>query len=204
MNQFNLAQFPPTLNPHLFNAEGDRIDYTIYDRLELDNASGPIEREFFSQGVNEDDPVTGTRKTKADTNFRGGLIPEGQSFGTFIFRFLFESENILTEAQKLAFNSWVHTTVMEFNIESKNEYGTWKLTELFGNTNDTIVTAGATGQAASDGRAIYSGMKVLNLAIPLPRLTDVHMNMIQYAASPGDNDGDYIGCYMVGIKNRAG
>jgi len=196
---------PTTLNLKLFNQAGDQIDYTFYDRLKLNNAAGAIEREWFVTGLNETDPVSANRKTIADTNVRGGgRIPEGQAAGIFAMKFVYESESVKTEAQRVLQRQWIHSCVVEFLIESKNQYGTWKLSELLGFVDDSQVTASATGQAFEASRGDYKGIKKFNLYIPLPRLTSYSVRLTQGIAPDASLDGDFIYCGLVGILNRAG
>ncbi len=195
---------PATLNPPLFNAQGDQIDYTYYDRLALHNASGAIEREWFVNGIGQDDPVTGVRKTIADTNVRGGAIPEGQAFNMFALKFWYEAQAVMTEAERISWNQWVHGATIEFLIESKNQYGTWKLSEIMGAVDDSQVTASATGQAFSPSRGVFNGIKPFNLIIPLPRLTSYSVRLTQGVASIAGLDEDFLCCGMVGVLNRKG
>jgi len=193
-----------TLNLPLFNEQGDQIDYTLYDRMALDNGSGPTEREFFVNGLGSEDPITGLRKTKADTNVREGKIPEGQAFAAFALKFWIETDEVRTEAERVLFNNWIKGCVVEILIESKNQYGTWKLSEIFGRVDDSQVTAGANGQAFEVSRGDYSGVKKFNLYIPLPRLVTYSVKLIQTVAPAAALDGDFIACGLVGILNRAG
>ena len=195
---------PPTLNPQLFNAAGDEIDYTNYDRMQLNNAGGAVEREFFVIGVGQEDPISAVRKTKADTNVRGGRIAEGQAMGVFALKFYYENGAVKTEAQKILKDLWIHGTYIEFLIESKNEYGIWKLSELLGFVDDAQVTASATGQASNASQGEYFGIKQLNYYIPLPRLCSYSVNMVQTVVPDASQDADYLNCALVGIKNRAG
>jgi len=193
-----------TLNLPLFNEQGDQIDYTLYDRMALNNAGGAIEREFFVNGLGDTDPVSTLRKTKADTNVREGKIPEGQAFAAFALKFWIETDEVRTEPERVLFNQWVKGCVVEILIESKNQYGTWKLSEILGKVDDSQVTAGAAGQAFEASRGDYAGIKKFNLYIPLPRLVTYSVKLIQTVAPAAALDGDFINCGLVGILNRAG
>lgn len=196
---------PPSLNLPLFNAAGDQIDYTLYDRLQLNNAGGAVEREFFANGLGDTDPISTRRKTQADTNVRKGQIPEGQAFAVFALKFWLESGNdAKTEAERVGLRDWIHNCTVEFLIESKNNYGIWKLSELFGIVDDMQVTAGAAGQAFEPSRGEYVGIKKLNLYIPLPRLTSYNVRLNQEAAPAAALDEVFLCCGLVGILNRAG
>ncbi len=196
--------FPATLNLPLFNAAGDQFDNTWYDRLILDNAAGIGERRFFSNGLNDQDPVSGNAKTLADTNVKRGVVAEGKAFGIFALHFIYESNAVKTEAEMQLRNQWLMNTVIEFDIESKQQYGQWKLSEIFGAPDLSLTTAGATGQAAQSSQGQFNAVKPLNMYIPLPRLTSYNVIMKQYVASDAALDGDFLYCGLVGIENRAG
>jgi len=204
MNDAQKPVLPSTLNLKLFNAAGDQIDYTLYDRLKLNNAGGAIEREWFTTGLNDTDPVSANRKTIADTNVRGGRVPEGQAMAVFAMKFIYEAQVVKTEAQRVLQRQWIHSCSVEFLIESKNQYGTWKLSELLGFVDDSQVTAGAAGQAFESSQGDYRGIKKFNLYIPLPRLTSYSVRLNQGIAPDASLDGDFIYCGLVGILNRAG
>jgi hypothetical protein len=133
---------PPTLNLKLFNQQGDQLDYSNYDRLLLNNAGGAIERSFFEVGLGQTDPVSARRKTLADTNVRSGQTPEGQAFAAFVLKFFIENNANFSEANYLSWILWLKDTVIQINLETKKEYGTWKLGELLGiPANGLIVPA---------------------------------------------------------------
>lgn len=199
-----LTVVPPTLDLQLFNEEGDQIDYTFFDRLELSDVADSEEREFFVNGVGDIDPVTGNRKTKFDTNIRGKAIPSGQAFAGFILKFSYQSEKLKSEAELQLKNNWMHGIFLEFHIESKNQYGQWTLMELLGEVDDTITNAAAAGPARQSSQGNYQGVKTLNLYIPLPSLTSFSVKMFQQALSDTALNGDFLKCDFIGILNRKG
>ncbi len=196
---------PPTLNLKLFQQEGDQLDYTHYDRIMLNNAGGAIERAFFEIGLGETDSVSSRRKTLADTNLRDGRIPEGQAFAAFVLKFWDEKNANLSEANYLSWIQWVRDTVIQIRIDTKQEYGTWKLSELLGvPTNGLIVPAAAGSNVALLSVGMFQSIKPLNLYIPFPRLTSWTIAMIQGTVPAATLDNTGICCGLVGIRNRAG
>lgn len=196
---------PPTLNLKLFQQEGDQLDYTHYDRLLLNNAGGAIERSFFEVGLGANDPVSTRRKTLADTNLRDGRIPEGQAFAAFVLKFWNEFNANLSEANYLSWIQWTRDTVIQIKIDTKQEYGTWKISELLGiPTNALIVPAAAGSNVALTAVGMFQSLKPLNLYIPFPRLTSWTIAMIQGTAPAATLDNTGICCGLVGIRNRAG
>src|SRR5690606_27866223 len=171
---------PPTLNLKLFQKEGDQLDYTNYDRLLLNNAGGAIERRFFEIGLGNTDPVSGRRKTLADTDLREGRIAEGQAFATFVLKAWAEFNANLSGANYLSWIQWMRDTVIQINIDTKQEYGTWKLSELLGMpTNGLIVPAAAGSNVGLLSVGMFQSLKPLNLYIPFPRLTSWTIAMFQ-------------------------
>lgn len=196
---------PPTLNLKLFQAEGDQLDYTHYDRLLLNNAGGAVERSFFEVGLGFTDPVSARRKTLADTNLREGRIPEGQAFAGFVLKFWVEFIANLAETGYLSWITWLADTVIQIRIDTKQEYGTWKLTELLGMpSNGLIVPAAAGSNVALLSGGIFQSLKPLNLYIPFPRLSSWTIAMIQGTAPAAALDNTRVNCGIVGIRNRAG
>lgn len=196
---------PPTLNLKLFQKEGDQLDYTHYDRMLLNNAGGAIERSFFEVGLGQTDPVSARRKTLSDTNLRDGRIPEGQAFAAFVLKFWAEFNANLSEANYLSWIQWIRDTVIQIRIDTKQEYGTWKISELLGMpTNGLIVPAAAGSNVGLLGVGMFQSLKPLNLYIPFPRLTSWTIAMIQGTAPGAALDNTAICCGLVGIRNRAG
>lgn len=196
---------PPTLNLKLFQQQGDQLDYTLYDRLLLNNAGGAIQRNFFEVGLGITDTISTRRKTLADTNVREGRIPEGQAFAAFVLKFWAEFNANLSEANYLSWIQWIRDTVIQINIDSKQEYGTWKLAELFGiPSNFLIVPAAAGSNVALGSVAMFQSLKPLNLYIPFPRLTTWTIAMFQGTAPAAALDNTGICCGLVGVRNRAG
>ncbi len=196
---------PPTLNLKLFQQEGDQLDYTHYDRIMLNNAGGAGERSFFEIGLGETDSISSRRKTFSDTNLRGGKIPEGQAFGAFVLKMWDEKNANLSEANYLSWIQWVRDTVIQIRIDTKQEYGTWKMSELLGvPTNGLIVPAVAGNNAILQSVGSFQSIKPLNLYIPFPRLTSWTIAMIQGTAPAAalDNTGICLG--LIGVRNRAG
>lgn len=202
------AQSPviaPTLNLPLFNTQGDQFDASLYDRLGLLNAAGAIERDFYAVGVGGTDPITTLPKTYADTNVVNGQIQEGTAFAGFVLKFFYEPFQNKAEDDYIHWVLWARQTVIQVDLPTKKDYGTWKLTELFGNPNYTLLVPGTAGNfVAFQSVGSYQSLKQLNLYIPLPRLTDFRISMTQYLASDTTQDGDFLVCSLVGVKNSAG
>lgn len=195
--------FPQTLQLPTFSRAGDQIDFTFYDRLVLDNANaGTAEREFFANGINDTDPITGNRKTLADTNKRGRQNPEGQAFGLFVLRARWQGAAAKTSALYQNMLDYIQEAVVEFQIESKNQYGTWVLDELFDLPIENVMDNGAGDFTVPASVGITQGKKPLNLYIPLARLVEWSINMITLEASNANIDGDAIKIECVGILNR--
>jgi len=196
---------PPTLNMPLFNQQGDQLDYTHYDRLLLNNAGGAIERAWFEVGLGASDPVSSRRKTLSDTNLRDGRIPEGQAFAAFVLKFWLEFNANLSEANYLSLVQWLRDTTVQIRIDTKKEYGTWKISELLGMpTNGLIVPAAAGSNVGLLAVGMFQSLKPLNLYIPFPRLTSWTIAMIQGTAPASALDNTGVCCGLVGISNRAG
>lgn len=198
------AVIPPTLNLPLFNKQGDQFDASLYDRLFLLNAGGATERDFFAIGLGATDPVSGVLKTYADTNMRQGQIQEGTSFAGFILKLWFEPDSNKSEAQYLDFLLWARQTVIAIDLPTKKDYGTWKLTEILGVPNFSLIAPAAAGSnVALASVGTYKSLKEWNLYIPLPRLTDFRVQMRQFIAPAATLDGDGICCSILGVKNSA-
>jgi hypothetical protein len=196
---------PPTLNLKLFQQEGDQLDYTHYDRIMLNNAGGAINRSFFEIGLGQTDAISARRKTLADTNLRDGRIPEGQAFAAFVLKFWHEFNANLSEANYLSWIQWMRDTVIQINIDTKQEYGTWKISELLGIPNNSLIVPAAAGSnVALQSVGMFQSLKPLNLYIPFPRLTSWTIAMIQGTAPAAALDNTGICCGLVGIRNRAG
>lgn len=198
------AIIPPTLNLKLFNVQGDQFDASLYDRLFLLNAGGAVERDFFAIGLGNADPVSGILKTLADTNVRQGQIQEGTAFAGFNLKIWMEPDSNKSEAQYLDFILWARQTVISIDLPTKKDYGTWKLTEILGIPNLMLIAPAAAGSnVALVSTGTYKSLKEWNLYIPLPRLTDFRVNMLQFLAPAASLDGDAICASIIGVKNSA-
>src|SRR5690606_19863364 len=184
---------------------GYQPDYTSYDRRLLSKAGVAIERGSLAIGLGNSEPVSGRRKTWADPALREGRSAEGQAFATFVLKFWAEFNANLSEANYLSWIQWMRDTVIQINIDTKQEYGTWKLSELLGMpTNGLIVPAAAGSNVGLLSVGMFQSLKPLNLYIPFPRLTSWTIAMFQGTAPAAALDNTGICCGMVGIKNRAG
>lgn len=205
MNALQDAVIPPTLNLPLFNAQGDQFDASQYDRLSLLNAGGAIEREFFAIGLGQNDPVSAVRKTLADTNIRNGAQAEGTAFAGFNLKIWFEPDSNKSEAQYLDFVLWARQAVIIIDLPTKKDYGTWKLTEIMGAADFSLLVPAAAGSnVAFRSVAMFQSLKQFNLYIPLPRLTDFRIRLQQNLAPADTLDGDFLVAALVGVKNSAG
>ena len=122
----------------------------------------------------------------------------------FALKFIYEANAAMTEATRVLQRQWIHSCTIEFLIESKNQYGVWKLSELLGFVDDSQITAAAAGAAGEGSQGDYHGIKKLNLYIPLPRLTSYSVRLTQGVAPGAALDADFLYCGLVGILNRAG
>lgn len=199
------AVIAPTLNLPLFNTEGDQFDATLYDRLGLLFAGGAIERSFYAVGLNQQDPISGITKTLADTNVNSSQIQEGTAFAGFNLKFWYEPDSNKAETDYLAWVLWARQVSIEVDLPTKKDYGTWKLTELLGVPNYSLIVPATAGDfVALQSIGSFQSVKQLNLYIPLPRLTDFNIVMDQYIAPDSVLDGDFLCCGLVGVKNSAG
>jgi hypothetical protein len=192
-----------SLTSGLYNPMGDKIDYTFYDRLKM-LSSNTQPRDFFTIGVGEADPLVAGTKTLADTNFRKGQMPAGQSFVTRGMIMYYESSLVKTEANLLSVWDWIHKTYIQIFIDSKNEYGTWKLSEIMGVTIDSIMTPAVAGNNSTvPSTGVAKGLKIFNTAFKLPTLTGFRVTISSTAASAAALDSDFINCAFVGTLDRA-
>jgi len=149
-----------------------------------------------------------------EANLRGADLREANLRGADLRRANLREANLrvadlreanLSEANYLSWIQWLRDTVIQINIDTKQEYGTWKLSELLGMpTNALIVPAAAGSNVALTAVGMFQSLKPLNLYIPLPRLTSWTVAMFQGTAPAAALDNLGICCGYVGIKNRAG
>lgn len=190
----------PTIDPQTYNGAGAQFDEPLWDRIALDNTV--LERELFVIGVGEADPVSGVRKTLADTNLRAAGMRKSEAFEIFGFAFRYQPIDLRDEAELQAINRVFSETVVSLLIDSKQQYGQAKLSYIMGNQFPVVPELAAGDNLTLPYSSQFRGYWPLNMTIDFANLTDFSIELRHYTAPDAALDGDFIECELVGIKTR--
>lgn len=195
------AQMPATVNPKTYTGGGATFDEPLWDRIGLDATQD--ERELFTIGVGEQDPVSGVRKTKADTNLRSQGMPKGQAFDVYGFGLKYLAIAERTVAELVMINDVLRNTTFEFFIDDKAQYGRCTLDYIMGDPMPTVISLVATNNYAYQSVGSVKGYWPLNEKIPLANLVDMHVELQHLDGTPDVAlDGDLIKIELCGLKAR--
>ncbi len=197
----NAPNVPNTVNLKTFTTAGAKFDEPLWDRIPLD--SGEANRELFTVGVGQTDPVSGARKTKADTNMRSQGMPKGQGFTVFGIGFKYLAIEKRTVDELVLIDDMIRNTVYDFFIDSKSQYGSCTLDYIVGAPMQLVLDLAATNNYPYANTGNIKGYWPLNETIPLANLVDFSIQLEHLNGTPDSLlDGDLLKFELVGIKAR--
>lgn len=194
-------QVPNSVNLPTFTSGGATFDEPLWDRIGLDSTQA--KRELFTVGVGEQDPISGVRKTEADTNQRSQGMSKSSAFTVFGIGFKYMAIEARTVAELVMRNDVLRNTTFEFFIDDKSQYGRCTLDYIVGDPMPTVLTLAAADNYAYNSLGVIKGYWPLNETIPLSNLVDYHIGLEHYAGTPDAAlDGDYLKFELIGLKGR--
>lgn len=195
------ANVPSSVNLKTFTGGGATFDEPLWDRIPM--LSTAAQRELFTVGVGEVDPISGVRKTQADTNQRAQGMPKGQGFTVFGIGLKYFATEVRTVAEMVLIDDLLRNTTFEFFIDSKSQYGRCTLDYIMGSPMQVQVSLVATNDFAYQSVGITKGYWPLNESIPLSNLVDFHVELEHLDGTPDALlDDDLIKIELCGIKAR--
>jgi len=188
-----------SLQTGTYKGSGDVIDYSLYDRIDM--LSTTLQHHLFQIGVGQNDPA-GVVKTLADTNVQGSQgIPVGQKLYVNAIKVMYSSTtDAVTAAILNAFQEMVEQTTLTVRITGKDNYGQWKLGEMFGVPLQMALIDATTASPASLGR--FLGIYPLNLPIVLAQQVQFEVFLEHHVAPSDVLDGDWLTVSLSGILER--
>jgi len=188
-----------SLQTGTYKGSGDVIDYSLYDRIDM--LSTTLQHHLFQIGVGQNDPA-GVVKTLADTNVQGSQgIPVGQKLYVNAIKVMYSSTTAAVTAAILnAFQEMVEQTTLTVRITGKDNYGQWKLGEMFGVPLQMALIDATTASPASLGR--FLGIYPLNLPIVLAQQVQFEVFLEHHVAPSDVLDGDWLTVSLSGILER--
>lgn len=170
----------------------ERYDYTYYDAAVLD-ATKQNERMFTV-------PIGGA-KTLADTNMKvGGQVANGKKLVCKYLKFDYVSKTIKDEIGLQAIHDFLDQTTLKILIDGKEDYGTWRLTELMGAHEYVVLVPSVPGDNVSgQNTAITKGVYVLNSKIVFPSLQVFEVLLNYNTLTDVLLDGDR---FIVGLNGK--
>ena len=188
-----------SLQTGTYKGSGDIIDYTLYDRLTIDQNRSV--HHLFQVGVGQNDPL-GNVKTLADTNVQGSQgIPVGQKLYVNAIKVMLTSTTIPITAQILGdFQQMIEDTTLTVRITGKDNYGLWKLNEMFGVPFQAAISEANQSTPTSHGR--YLGIYPLNLPIVLAQQVQFEVTIEHHAGTAASLDNSLMSVGLSGILER--
>lgn len=197
----NAPNVPNSVNIKTFTSGGAKFDEPLWDRISL--LSTQANRELFTVGVGQNDPVSGVRKTKADTNMRAQGMPKGQAFTIFGIGFKYMAIAKRTVDELVLIDDMLRNTVYQFFIDSKSQYGQCTLDYIVGAPMQIVSSLVATNNFNYQNVGQIKGYWPLNETIPLSNLVDFFIQLEHLDGTPDEAlDGDWLKFELVGIKAR--
>lgn len=170
----------------------ERYDYTYYDTAVLDSTA-QNERMFTI-------PIGGA-KTLSDTNMKvGGQVANGKILVAKYLKFDYISKSLKNNAGLQAIHDFYDETTLKVLIDGKEDYGTWRLSELMG-AHEYIVTVPtvAGDNIAVSNMSITKGVYTLNEKIVFPSLQVFEILLNFNTLSDVLLDGDK---FVVGLNGK--
>jgi hypothetical protein len=141
---------------------GDKFDYTYYDTATL--AVATTSHRLFTQQL-------GGAKTLADTNMKvGSQIPSGQKLIVHALKIDYIGKTTKATADLLSYYNMLDQTTLQIILSGKDDYGTFRLTELMGAHQYLALTPTAAGDNIDRVQAIAKGVFPFNVPITLAAL----------------------------------
>ena len=183
-----------------YKGQGDYIDWTLWDRLEL--ASTTQNHRLFVNGVGAATP--GGVRTLADTNLRGNQgIPLGSKLAIHRIKIHYHATEPRSESDYQAILDMLNESTLNFEIVGKDSYGQWVLDELMGNAFGLIVDPAIAGDNVGMASVCrFVGEFPLNLPIVLASQVTFQVTIEHHSAVSSALDGDKIRFGLNGLLER--
>lgn len=190
-----------SLQTGTYKGSGDIIDYSLYDRVDM--LSTTLQHRLFQVGVGQNDPA-GNVKNLADTNVQGSQgIPVGQKLYVNALKVFYTSTAATVSAAILnAFQEMIEQTTLTFRITGKDNYGLWKMNEIFGVPFQAAIEPAALTGITQGSQGRFLGIYPLNLPIVLAQQVQFEVLIDHHVAPSGDLDGDWMTVSLSGILER--
>ena len=192
-----------------YKGSGDLIDWSYRDTITLNfNAPNPfMEQSLFVIGRGQVDPVTGLRKSEADTNVEPNTpgIPTGSKQLVQYLKVSYSSVNPINEAKLMLIYNMMKDTTANFKITGKDTQGDWDLLELFNMAFPNVLTPANPGDgstALTNNRIL--GVYPLQLPLILASLTSFEFKIRHFltASNYTDLNDDRLCIRLCGVRGR--
>jgi hypothetical protein len=145
---------------------GEVLNYTFYDVIKL--ATGATEQRFFQIPLGQGSPVKNLSQTNIKTP---GSMPNAQRLTVHNIKVQYKSRTVMNEAVFQKVQNFIWDAVVVFRMPGKDDFGTWKLNEMFCQALNVVITPAVAGNnVAGVGTGIYNGIFNLKVPIILPAL----------------------------------
>lgn len=183
-----------------YKADGDILDFTLWDRIEIDNAV--LIHRMFVNGLGSPGGVVGNRNL-ADTNLQGNQgIPLGQKLYVRAIKVFYRADEVRTPAEIVAWHDMLANTTINFAIPGKDTYGQWALDEVLGIPVSMMNVPAATNYNPSESAGKYVGILPLNLPIVLASQVAFNITLEHHVAASADLADDILKIGLNGILER--
>lgn len=197
----NPADVPNSTNIKSYTSGGATFDEPLWDRIPLKSTEDS--REVFAVGQGAVDPISGVKKTKADTNLRQSGMRKNEAFTVFGIGFKYLAIEKRTVDELVMIDDMLRNTTYDFFIDSKSQYGQCTLDYILGAPMQLVLDLAATNNYAYPNKGNVQGYWPLNKTIPLTNLIDFFIELHHYNGTPDAGlDGDLLKFELVGIKAR--
>jgi len=204
-NMQDVAEFYQTMNAMqtgTYSKEGDILDWTLWDRFEIDGTTPVLIHRLFVNGLGTPGGVAGNRNL-ADTNQVGANpVPQGNKLFVRAIKLFYRADEIRTPTEHVEWHDMLANTTLNIKIVGKDTYGQWALDELMGIPVSMMNVPAATNYNPSNSNGRYLGIFPLNLPIVLSSLVSFNVEMEHHVAPAADLDDDLVKVGLNGILLR--
>jgi len=192
------AEVFQALQTGTYRKGGDLIDWTLWDRLTLANAT--LRHTLFQNGIGT--VVAGAARNLADTNVEGSQgIPAGSKLYVRALVLIYQSKAIKTSATMQDVHEMLQETSFNIHVRGKDSQGQWIGDELMGVPVSGVVFE-TTEVITHPSIGTFAGVKLLNLPIVLAAQTYFDVQVEHHVAPSADIDDDKVKFGLAGILER--
>lgn len=173
-----------------YSSEGEIFDNAYRDTEVIDSTI--LTYNFFVNGPNRQFQLAAAgNKTRADTNYVGGELPNNQNFEIKAIKGFYKPYAAKTEAQWENLVNFLENGELNFKIDGKDTLLNISLQELFAINLPQVITPAVAGDnSRTQATNIIKSAYPLNISIPIAAQTTWQIEVRSWITPSTDLDND--------------